>query len=39
VGGLLGREGLLAVGYAVVGLAALRVLEEESRRRATLETQ
>lgn len=37
--GLVGREGLLAVAYAVVGLAALRLLEERSRRHATLERQ
>ena len=39
VGGLVLREGLLAVTFAVVGLAALRLLEVESRRRATLERQ
>jgi len=39
VGGLVLREGLLAVIFAVIGLVVLRLLEVESRRRATLERQ
>jgi ABC-2 type transport system permease protein len=39
VGGLLLREFGLGVGCAAVGLLALRLLEVESRRRATLERQ
>ena len=36
---LIGRELLLGVAYGAVGLVALRLLEEEGRRRATLEIQ
>lgn len=39
VAGLVGREALLAVGFAAIGLVALRLLEVESRRKATLERQ
>lgn len=39
VAGLVLREGLLAVSFALIGLMALRLLEAESRRRATLERQ
>ncbi len=39
VGGLVGTEAVIAVAYAVVGLTALRLLEVDSRRRATLERQ
>ncbi|MGN6332824.1 MAG: ABC transporter permease [Motilibacteraceae bacterium] len=38
VGGLLGREALLGVGYIVLGLTLLAWFERESRRLATLET-
>lgn len=36
--GLLGREASVGVGYTVAGMLLLRYLEEESRRKATLET-
>lgn len=39
VAGLVGRELGLGVVYGAVGLVALRLLEEEGRRRATLEIQ
>jgi ABC-2 type transport system permease protein len=39
VAGLIGRELALGVGYGAVGLVALRLLEAEGRRRATLEIQ
>jgi ABC-2 type transport system permease protein len=39
VAGLVGRELLLGVLYGAVGLVALRLLEAEGRRRATLEIQ
>ncbi|MGZ8737907.1 MAG: ABC transporter permease [Nocardioides sp.] len=39
VSGLIGRELALGVGYGAVGLVALRLLEAEGRRRATLEIQ
>jgi len=39
VGGLVLREALLAGGFGVIGLVALRLLEVESRRTATLERQ
>jgi len=39
VGGLLSREVLVGGVYAVLGLAALRFVEDQSRRRATLELQ
>jgi ABC-2 type transport system permease protein len=37
VAGLVGREVALGVGYGVIGMVALRLLEVEGRRRATLE--
>jgi ABC-2 type transport system permease protein len=39
VAGLVGREALVGLVYGAVGLLALRLLEAESRRRATLEIQ
>lgn len=39
VGGLLGREVVVGGVYAVLGLVALRFVEDQSRRRATLELQ
>jgi ABC-2 type transport system permease protein len=39
VAGLLGRELVLGLVYGAVGLGALRLLEAEGRRRATLEIQ
>lgn len=39
VAGLLGREAAVGAGCALVGLVLLRVLEQASRRRATLELQ
>lgn len=39
VAGLIGRELALGVGYGAVGLVALRLLEAEGRRKATLEIQ
>jgi ABC-2 type transport system permease protein len=39
VAGLIGRELALGVVYGVVGLVALRLLEAEGRRKATLEIQ
>ncbi len=39
VGGLVGTELGLGVAYGAVGLVALRLLEVEGRRRATLEIQ
>ncbi len=39
VSGLIGRELALGVGYGAVGLVALRLLEAEGRRKATLEIQ
>jgi ABC-2 type transport system permease protein len=39
VAGLIGTEIALGVGYGAVGLVALRLLEVEGRRRATLEIQ
>ena len=39
VSGLVAREIAIGAGYAVIGLVALRLLEVESRRRATLEIQ
>ena len=39
VAGLIGRELALGVVYGAVGLVALRLLEAEGRRKATLEIQ
>lgn len=38
VTGLIGREALIAAGYALLGFVLLRLFEAESRRRATLHT-
>lgn len=38
-GWLIGTEVALGVGYGAIGLVALRLLEVEGRRRATLEIQ
>ena len=39
VGGLIGRELGIGVVYGALGMVALRLLEEEGRRKATLEIQ
>lgn len=39
VSGLIGRELALGVGYGAIGMVALRLLEAEGRRKATLEIQ